>query len=1210
MPRRLTSRRRYHADHYLFSDVAPTYSFKEPTLGAQSVRNLQRMLQEDLETAFPLANNVTPPPNSLTAVILTLAAASIPFDGDVPSADFINAVLQTGFIDDLLHALRLSCHPRPGKRHTRYHLTRVLSVLHAYVSTSDLLAKRLADNSLALPLLLTPMNWRSATDIAIPLAEEVLHASPRSVHFQLAPFTGIAEVVQALSPFQLGTMCRVLALFIDDRETTVPCTLNPDPAASAHAGCHPDWRQIEKPPDLLKARRSYLDTRGKLARERNQAALLSIPGFISKLVRIISIPPPCRDDIDVIDDALRAGFQTVDPLTTNQNNNEPTNNNNNQHNHNNVAPATVPAPVPVPVPVPAHLPVPVQLTLAVPIPTPALALTITATAMPTPATTAPAPATVTAPVLHPPSASASVSDTTAVNHPPTLPAVTAPSPVLVNNHTPTAAPNHPPNHPHPTPQPNHALAHQVGQEDDIRERILLMVFHRLTGGHQEDNRLIRSDTWPVLDSSIEEAELEWAVSGFVGRATRTRTHTPAGSHDQLFGIIQSPDAIANAVQHVAVEIGAEPGAANVVIVETDDNYASDPDAFRDVGDAVGDEVQVHIDFDEIAGQFNIQAEGVIQNVIGPIVDLSNPGDDVSSAGGNDALSDVDNTDTDNTVGDDISDAGDHVNQEVDDDAAAQQAREADEAFEKIFQEHLLSIISNVMLTHQVEALFILYTLLGGKRRADVRARLIEEGVFPALNRFFDALDWTNPSDESRTEDTLKVHLLRLIHYLCDGMDENTLVEHENHLFSDSEREVIETIEDGSWMEKYVIQSIGFFGQRGSGGDGTSKAALRLLSDRDQLVYEEAEDGAIIQTKVLHFCAVHTQCNICWCETQRRQWLEKNGTDASGKDGKEKCVEPETNINRERGLMMKIVSVLMETNGRDERSIGRRDLLSGCVEAFQRGATMAEKTFVGRQGLLQHLVDQLCCSKNLTSNLNQFRQTSFDLLGHLIKWNRELFAMMNDVLRGSHRLLTKLLDAVSSRLIDSNVFVRSVALSLERFRAEDELAMQSVQVRQASDNGQEYVCYDFGSCVLWEFIDELRVEIVYDLMASVKVDEVNYENISCVNTTLIMFVVSCKDCASLDQLLECVAEHAIEKMERKMKMHEEELVSMRCDEVIDNFIKVVDFWINYYRYQGTDVNSLEMSTNISFDRFVYIASLLQKRLPATSERVKEGRKFQC
>lgn len=69
--------------------------------------------------------------------------------------------------------------------------------------------------------------------------------------------------------------------------------------------------------------------------------------------------------------------------------------------------------------------------------------------------------------------------------------------------------------------------------------------------------------------------------------------------------------------------------------------------------------------------------------------------------------------------------------------------------------------------------------------------------------------------------------------------------------------------------------------------------------------------------------------------------------------------------------------------------------------------------------------------------------------------------------------------------------------------------------------------------------------------------------------------------------------------------ESELLSMRGEEVIDNFCKVVDFWINYYRYQGTDVNSLEMSTNISFDRFVYIAGLLQERLPATSASVKAG-----
>lgn len=60
--------------------------------------------------------------------------------------------------------------------------------------------------------------------------------------------------------------------------------------------------------------------------------------------------------------------------------------------------------------------------------------------------------------------------------------------------------------------------------------------------------------------------------------------------------------------------------------------------------------------------------------------------------------------------------------------------------------------------------------------------------------------------------------------------------------------------------------------------------------------------------------------------------------------------------------------------------------------FCRGSDSQSQVLFARSGLLRHLVEGVLnsqCSGNL--------QTNFDLLGELVKWNPEVFALFNDVL---------------------------------------------------------------------------------------------------------------------------------------------------------------------------------------------------------------------
>lgn len=527
---------------------------------------------------------------------------------------------------------------------------------------------------------------------------------------------------------------------------------------------------------------------------------------------------------------------------------------------------------------------------------------------------------------------------------------------------------------------------------------------------------------------------------------------------------------------------------------------------------------------------------------------------------------------------------------------------------------LVSINQLLMASHQVDILFVLYSLLIGKRRSDVQAQLLKAGIFPVLNRFFDALDWSVSESESRTEDSLKVHAIRLLHCMCDSLDDNCLEYRKRILFNEHERQMLQAMEEGRYVKF-------------DGGPKSSlvSSSLAILSGLQRLSINSSPKSG----------DQFTNCMRGEKESSRRQGHYSSlppsgpssyGVESShlmspcafsssnhrGKDSASSDTEAATSCKRgsksgsnlpvkqEKGLICKIAHILMNTVEQDDFSNTRRYLLSGCMETFQRSATLVEKTFIARQGLLIHLVQQLSESDVKLSEISQFRLTNFDLLGQLIKWNRTLFNDLNEIFRRDRKLLSRLLTAVSDRLVDSNVFVRSLALSLERFRAED-------RAKACLGNYEGvHSLYNFDDCVLWEFIETYRVRIIHDLLSSVRVKDLTFENICCVNTSLILFVISCDGEVALDDMLRKLTNLTMDYIRSKVQLRHSFFVLKPID-VMENFVKLVDFWLSYFRHQGVDMSSLELNTNIPFDRFVHMANLLRDRLPEIDSVIKRKAK---
>ncbi|GMH76702.1 hypothetical protein TL16_g07168 [Triparma laevis f. inornata] len=249
----------------------------------------------------------------------------------------------------------------------------------------------------------------------------------------------------------------------------------------------------------------------------------------------------------------------------------------------------------------------------------------------------------------------------------------------------------------------------------------------------------------------------------------------------------------------------------------------------------------------------------------------------------------------------------------------------------------LQFTALLLAQYQVEVLFVLCTLLGGRRKLTVQKQLSTCNVISVLDGMFDRLSWGKvdteasqmsrihgPGCECNPESALRVQYLRLLHNYCDRDCDNY----------EGKREMLSPDE-----KKY----------------------LRLRAGR--------------------------KCN--W------DWLD----------------EP---FEGKKGLLSKLIVVLMK----EPNDSIYRFWLASAVEAYLRGATDVEQVYVARSGLLDHLTeeilsDRLRCAGSL--------QTSFDLLGELIKGNAVVLNMMVKGL--DEESFERMMVVSTSNLVDSNVFIR-------------------------------------------------------------------------------------------------------------------------------------------------------------------------------------------
>ncbi|RHY04454.1 hypothetical protein DYB25_010678 [Aphanomyces astaci] len=189
-------------------------------------------------------------------------------------------------------------------------------------------------------------------------------------------------------------------------------------------------------------------------------------------------------------------------------------------------------------------------------------------------------------------------------------------------------------------------------------------------------------------------------------------------------------------------------------------------------------------------------------------------------------------------------------------------------------------------------------------------------------------------------------------------------------------------------------------------------------------------------------------------------------------------------------------------------------LASCVESFLRRSSPAEQLFVARTPLLAALLKEiLSCGFRPSGSL----QSAFDLLGEMTKNNP-----------------TTLTHPRTSAMFPS----------LAR---------------------------------LFEFLQLNSVRLLRHLMTIVTLDDINHENICCLNTAVVMLVFEHRQ-RRLPRMLEALRQLQTE-------------VDDGNTDLCVNFRSLLWFWVQYYVPRGRDRLSLEHSSDMKFSEWYSVVALL-------------------
>ncbi|KAG7275979.1 hypothetical protein CRUP_028536, partial [Coryphaenoides rupestris] len=214
---------------------------------------------------------------------------------------------------------------------------------------------------------------------------------------------------------------------------------------------------------------------------------------------------------------------------------------------------------------------------------------------------------------------------------------------------------------------------------------------------------------------------------------------------------------------------------------------------------------------------------------------------------------------------------------------------------------------------------------------------------------------------------------------------------------------------------------------------------------------------------------------------------------------------------------------------------------------------------GKKGLLTRLLTVMkreppdssfsgCTSRDVL-------QSYFDLLGELMKFNIDAFNRFNKYVNTEEK--------INSSLVDSNMLVRCIVLSLDRFENQTE----DVKVVEV-----------LSECCLLSYMArvENRLTFLFRLVNIINVQTLTQENVSCLNTSLVILMLARRR-SKLPFYLDA--------------LREKEYAEKYPGCLLNNFHNLLRFWQRHYLNKDKDSTCLENSSCIPFSYWKETVSVL-------------------
>ena len=460
-------------------------------------------------------------------------------------------------------------------------------------------------------------------------------------------------------------------------------------------------------------------------------------------------------------------------------------------------------------------------------------------------------------------------------------------------------------------------------------------------------------------------------------------------------------------------------------------------------------------------------------------------------------------------------------------------------------------------SYQIEMLFVLSTLLNCKRKVDVQNKLKDLKIIELLNSYFDYIEWGNiysdyqrPSfneaeinsqDESAyhgigcncdCDSALKIQYLRLIYSFCCRDNEN--LENKLKLFSKKD---VELFFEAGYLD-----------------------LIKIVLEEKYLFYKNNKN--ILFNKDFLFLVDKFKLN----DTTQMTNIKNNYTDIEqliykicSPQNLKNLVQIYNMHYDDMGLYIKLVFKYMQ----ECHFSSARFWISSCVEIVLRGNNSFFQTFTVYSGLFYCLINDILYGKQ---NKNQMLQVSFDILGELIKFNRCCFFILDYSFcdKTEFNEFTKKFVSKDT-LIDSNVFLRAVTLSIYFFDSND------------AKNKINETNYFSNKSKICKFVKDKIYDLFLTLITIVKVENINQTNISCINTAMIILLVQYLKNNNLPNFL---------KQFKKIKGKD-------ATNGLNNFKLLLKKWKKFYNYRPKDSTSLFYSSTINFNIWQEVTSLLLK-----------------